>query len=215
MGTIRTSHMAPDVGPSPHLLEEPPQLMWSGQVGQGNDASEVSFVWPDSNSHTDRINVGRKCPSTNRAIVPFLQAIVDARECVWILDGYFGEDECEWLVRAMAYSDVPDLCIFSAYHSEMATWASKLRTCRPLNRGSPRPQLTVEWFGILDTHLFRDVHDRFAVVDGELWHFGGTVGGVLAAFTAQSRGWSAHDTEATARLQELREHARRIERYVA
>lgn len=34
-------------------------------------------------------------------------------------------------------------------------------------------------------------HDRFAVTDGELWHFGGTVGGIQPDLTAVSRGWSA------------------------
>jgi hypothetical protein len=34
------------------------------------------------------------------------------------------------------------------------------------------------------------IHDRFAVTDGELWHFGGTVGGEQK-LTAVSRGWNA------------------------
>lgn len=35
-------------------------------------------------------------------------------------------------------------------------------------------------------------HDRFAVVDAELWHFGSTVGGGYHVLSAVSRGWSAH-----------------------
>lgn len=34
-----------------------------------------------------------------------------------------------------------------------------------------------------------DIHDRFALLDNEIWHFGGTVGGVNAHLTAYSRGW--------------------------
>ncbi len=34
------------------------------------------------------------------------------------------------------------------------------------------------------------IHDRFAVTDGELWHFGGTVSGEQK-LTAVSRGWNA------------------------
>jgi hypothetical protein len=36
------------------------------------------------------------------------------------------------------------------------------------------------------------IHDRFAVTDGELWHFGGTVSGEHK-LTAASRGWRAED----------------------
>lgn len=36
------------------------------------------------------------------------------------------------------------------------------------------------------------LHDRFAVTDGELWHFGGTVSGEHK-LTAASRGWRADD----------------------
>lgn len=35
------------------------------------------------------------------------------------------------------------------------------------------------------------LHDRFAVTDNELWHFGGTVGGLEKKMTAVSRGWNA------------------------
>ncbi|EKS9844570.1 hypothetical protein QDD82_005424 [Burkholderia cepacia] len=36
-------------------------------------------------------------------------------------------------------------------------------------------------------------HDRFAVTDGEFWHFGGTAGGIEQCLTAVSRGWKAKD----------------------
>ena len=36
-------------------------------------------------------------------------------------------------------------------------------------------------------------HDRFAVTDGEFWHFGGTAGGIEQCLTAVSRGWRAKD----------------------
>lgn len=36
-------------------------------------------------------------------------------------------------------------------------------------------------------------HDRFAVTDGEFWHFGGSVGCVEQCLTGVSRGWRASD----------------------
>lgn len=39
------------------------------------------------------------------------------------------------------------------------------------------------------------IHDRFAIIDNELWHFGATVGGFHRDVNAMSRGWNAeaHD----------------------
>jgi hypothetical protein len=45
---------------------------------------------------------------------------------------------------------------------------------------------------------FPYVHDRFAVIDDELWHFGGTVGGFHEHVTAASRGWDADEHDAVA-----------------
>lgn len=38
---------------------------------------------------------------------------------------------------------------------------------------------------------FPYVHDRFAILDNELWHFGATVGGLHRDVNAASRGWNA------------------------
>ena len=42
---------------------------------------------------------------------------------------------------------------------------------------------------------FDYVHDRFAIIDNELWHFGATVGGLHSLVNAATRGWDAdaHD----------------------
>lgn len=47
------------------------------------------------------------------------------------------------------------------------------------------------------------VHDRFAIIDDELWHFGGTVGGFEKQFSVASRGWSAIDYGADELFYEL------------
>ena len=48
------------------------------------------------------------------------------------------------------------------------------------------------------TTKFDHIHDRFAIIDNELWHFGGTAGGFLASVSASSRGWNASDHGAIA-----------------
>lgn len=41
-----------------------------------------------------------------------------------------------------------------------------------------------------------ELHDRFAIVDNELWHFGSTCGGSYRGMTAHSRGWDVTATAA-------------------
>lgn len=43
---------------------------------------------------------------------------------------------------------------------------------------------------------FNYIHDRFAIVDDELWHFGATVGGFHRDVNAASRGWNAETLRA-------------------
>ena len=44
---------------------------------------------------------------------------------------------------------------------------------------------------------FPYIHDRFAIIDDELWHFGATVGGFHSAVNAASRGWHVQDHDAS------------------
>lgn len=48
-----------------------------------------------------------------------------------------------------------------------------------------------------------EIHDRFALMDGEIWHFGGTVGGVNSHLTAYSRGWPDHGDRFLAYLEKI------------
>jgi hypothetical protein len=43
---------------------------------------------------------------------------------------------------------------------------------------------------------FPYVHDRFAIIDDELWHFGATVGGFHSLVNAATRGWDAEALDA-------------------
>ena len=47
----------------------------------------------------------------------------------------------------------------------------------------------------LDNTKFPYVHDRFAILDGELWHCGTTVGGLHHSLSALSRGWDDRQHE--------------------
>jgi hypothetical protein len=46
-------------------------------------------------------------------------------------------------------------------------------------------------------------HDRFAIIDDELWHWGANVGGTHHEVNAYSRGWPVHETGAVAYFERL------------
>lgn len=53
------------------------------------------------------------------------------------------------------------------------------------------------------TRKFNYIHDRFAIIDNELWHFGGTVGGFNSKLSAASRGWDAEALNAISFFNEV------------
>ena len=55
----------------------------------------------------------------------------------------------------------------------------------------------------LDSNKFPYIHDRFALIDGELWHCGATVGGVHPGLNALSRGWNGCENRFLEFFQEI------------
>lgn len=51
----------------------------------------------------------------------------------------------------------------------------------------------IQWIDYLHKEPSTDIHDRFAIVDNELWHFGADVGGAHLSINAASRGWNAEE----------------------
>jgi hypothetical protein len=56
-----------------------------------------------------------------------------------------------------------------------------------------KSQLKFHYLDGMESSAKPHPHDRFAVTDGEFWHFGGSVGGIERCLTAVSRGWKAKD----------------------
>ncbi|MCY4486025.1 MAG: hypothetical protein OXF11_02785 [Deltaproteobacteria bacterium] len=77
----------------------------------------------------------------------------------------------------------------------MAELKDTLTQFRNMNR-SGSDLAEVRWSSTLDRHRFPFLHDRFAIVDGALWHFGATVGGGHPGVTAASGPWSEAETRA-------------------
>jgi hypothetical protein len=157
-----------------------------------------ALLWPglveDLESFPDQVSLrirGRYEHADRPGLRAFVASVFEAQTRVWILDPFFGEDPLpNGLFEALAMCDAADLRFLTK--SVPAKLSQDLRDERRDRRERFRgPTYGVSWYGGLRPDRFPFCHDRFAVIDGELWHFGGTVGGHQPGLTAVSRGWVA------------------------
>ncbi|MDP9607226.1 UNVERIFIED_ORG: hypothetical protein J2W38_007047 [Variovorax paradoxus] len=144
--------------------------------------------------------------SAPRPLETFRRAVMDAVERVLIMDDYFlmpdkGEPAerlwtvLDWLHPRLAASDIRILTKKHAEIDEELLQLFRDREEEINNQARRGKRCSIQ----VNTRLregFNYVHDRFAIVDDELWHFGATVGGFHASVNAASRGWSAADAGA-------------------
>lgn len=144
----------------------------------------------------------------------FGRAVSDAQERVWIVDEYLLmpdsrkparriEQILSWLPLWLAASDIR---LLTKHHQEVDEDDLKKfqQQAQAINNHAAKrgKECRIE----VRMHLTRDcdfVHDRFAVIDDELWHFGGTVGGFHSKVSAASRGWRAADHDAISFFEEI------------
>ncbi len=137
----------------------------------------------------------------------FGRAVADAQERVWIVDEYLlmpdkgkgcPADRVDkilmWLPLCLAASDIR---LLTRRHKEVGDDDLKKFEQRAQSISNHEARRGMECRIEVRMHLTQDccnyIHDRFAVVDDELWHFGGTTGGFQASISAASRGWRAED----------------------
>lgn len=129
------------------------------------------------------------------ASVEFFEALQNAQKLL-IMDNHFdGQFGVEPMLKHLKTKTLAVVKIISCRVSkaELPTLQSQLHAglqkCLP-NNVTP----DVQWRNVIPAGI--EHHDRFAIVDDELWHFGATVGGCHPSINAFSRGWSANETRA-------------------
>jgi hypothetical protein len=145
----------------------------------------------------------------NEARLQFLDAVLNAEKRLWILDKKLDGNAFGLLWGTLEDTGVYDIKSVTERHqaSTIHSWISahrkpgmtverdKIRWTTPRTAEGARtprhPGQPHEIRIYIDIHLgMPKVHDRFALVDDELWHFGGTVGAVdNQGLSAVSRGW--------------------------
>lgn len=129
----------------------------------------------------------------------FEEAVEGAELHVFVLDHHFDKQGADILGGALMLSQVRDVRLLTGRGSLADADREELenvltQSCN--KERHDRRQVAVRWRATLRTDRFPFLHDRFAIIDEGLWHFGATVGGGYPRLTAVSGPWSATATRA-------------------
>lgn len=124
---------------------------------------------------------------------------------LWILDPHFDQPwGIEPLTDILRLSGITDLRINGGKGIPSGEREKISRQLRELLETRTSKRIVVaEWRDTINVPKFTPLHDRFAIVDNELWHFGCTVGGANRSISALSRGWHVASTRAVEFFEEL------------
>lgn len=183
------------------------EILWAVQLGYGNLPNGDSARFPDMNAIAERKNANQPNP-----LATFVKAFATAQERVWIIDKYFLEPEAgkeSQQTRVETILDWMPIGSFSASDIRLITNSHNTHTNKEVDRNlakqfqehaecinSYRSKGNIQCQFELRCNLtnrFEYMHDRFAIIDDELWHFGATVGGFHSMVSAATRGWRASE----------------------
>lgn len=182
-------------------------IFWPTAIGYGDQ--------PQLNADSTRFPELRAIKARNNAksvepLVEFVKAAQEALDRILILDEYlFKPPEgtfqirvkqvLSWFPNSLVAKNVRVLTA-SIGDSDTETDIIKRfeERATQINRAGPYNSGHVIEVQFTLKKNFPYIHDRFAIIDDELWHFGATVGGLHEHVNAATRGWAADDHNALA-----------------
>lgn len=189
-------------GPNIQFAPEPERPPLKTEIFWGCDSGGITYFPKDLAAiHS------RRHSQDPKPMDAFSKTVSGALERVWIVDEYFllpdkGRPDdriltiLDWFPLQLVASDIR---ILTKNHEEISEDMLELfkQKEKDINvHQARRAQNCSIQINTRLTERFDYVHDRFAIIDDELWHFGATVGGFHASVNAASRGWSATDSGA-------------------
>ncbi|WP_458127569.1 hypothetical protein [Pseudomonas sp. Z2-11] len=152
----------------------------------------------------DAIWARRAAPDV-RLVEEFEKAISTAQQ-VWIIDKHLfsahgqipdHSRRINKVVNWFCTENIQTVKILTGHHDsqkEIERTFEDLKQLVTEGRAKLAPPLTIALsFALREADC---IHDRFAIIDNELWHFGATVGGFHRDVNAVSRGWNAETLDA-------------------
>jgi len=181
------------------------QILWPTFIGHGDAGRSDSSAFPRLQAIKARHGA-----SLPEALNAFVEAAQMAQQRILVLDRYLFKPKegsqrdrfdqiLSWLPDALVANEIRFLTDAHSTAEEHQEIQNLFRDrVAALNQKSSHRngRATIEIKFTLAKN-FPYVHDRFAIIDNELWHFGATVGGLHNHVTAATRGWDAqaHDAE--------------------
>lgn len=183
----------------------PPRLLWPSiaYTNAGVSSKDASHFPASSDVRArheecirlrDRLQGVDGLPNNAMKLAAFEEAVMEARQRVLVLDPHFDDVGVHALREALDYSQVVEVRFLTQAAGDTTPWRQELERRINLNR-TDRREVEVQWRK-WKRGSFPFLHDRFAIVDDALWHFGATVGGGHAGVNAASGPWSAFDARA-------------------
>lgn len=182
-----------------------PQILWPSAMGFSDDGETDLAKFPSLGAIKARLGASRPVP-----LLAFTNAAQNAQDRILILDDYLFKPKArqavqsrydqilEWFPDGLVANDVRILTNAHGSKTEHELIKQKFaeRAAAINDRSRNREgNVTIEISFTLNTD-FPYVHDRFAIVDDELWHFGATVGGLHEQLSTATRGWDSGQHEA-------------------
>ena len=181
------------------------QILWPTFRGYGDGGGSDSGAFPSLTAIK-----ARRAARRPEALTAFVEAAWMAQDRILVLDDFlFKPQEVQsqqsrydqilfWLPDGLVANDIRFL---TNAHEDQAEQDAIQKLFKEhvaaLNQRAPRRAgaAKIEIRFSLGSK-FPYVHDRFAIIDNELWHFGATVGGLHSLVNAATRGWDAEAHEA-------------------
>lgn len=187
------------------LILSPPmsETKLRGEIIWGDENGGIAHFPQDIAS----INYRKKVISP-RPLDAFKYVVSKAVERVWIIDAFFliPDHGPDWDSRILSILDwfplrleASDIRILTKEHQQINDEMLDLFQMKAddiNNFQARRPKKCMIQICTRLVQEFDLIHDRFAIVDDELWHFGATVGGFHTSINAASRGWNAAEVGA-------------------
>jgi hypothetical protein len=183
-----------------------PQILWPTSLGHGDGGGSDSGKFPSLTAIK-----ARRAANPPDGLSAFVEAAWMAQDRILVLDDFLFkalkdqsrqkryDQILSWLPDGLIASDIKFLTNAHEDRDEqLEIWKQFDKRIAEINqrtsRGAGLAKIEIR-FSL--GSRFPYVHDRFAIVDNELWHFGATVGGLHNLVNAATRGWDAkaHDAE--------------------
>lgn len=168
-----------------------PEIHWPSSFQNPLDKGKTmaSGGFPDIDQIQKRYSMIKsyKIPST-----VFMKAMKTATDRIWILDKHMDLAELRQLENGFSRTSATNIRLLTVSNPDpIKNHLEKLRNSPGEEIRNPAIISVVQL-----KNLSQYIHDRFAILDQELWHFGANVGGAHSSLNAFSRGWDAATTMA-------------------